>query len=303
MDPNFKKRFDTIKDLLPNEHILNFHSGRPTLPSWLPERLKLIMGAGDLDQDPMGLNVKFFSMFDVFYCEPWDDKGSLRKNIEYLLHHDYHKKVICFIDNKNLQQRKAFVDLFKGRFEYIDGYGGHTPHLEVKEIEQLLVPGGVAVNIEEPSEMVVTEAKLYQLLVDREYTAPLTLEELQNISGHLELWSKNDTQQLKIYRQYILAKMFKEFRNPKIQFVGSYLDIEEKGFEYALKFAIDEYYLHKKYEPILPANIKGEIKLFQRPWQDRPFYTFVLTKQETKGGRRRRSTQKQRRRRSRTYRK
>ena len=273
---------ETIADLLPNEQLLNFYKGTPRIPDWLPQQLSLIMGAGDLDQN--GLNVDQFSMFDVFYCEPWDNHGSLRRNVEQLLTSYKKKKIICFLNHYSPAHRKAFVDLFKGRFKYIDGYGGHTPHFEVHELEQLLVPGGEAVNIDEPSESAVDEMKLYTLLYTTPRLEPLTYKEVVSIRGPLLLWSNTDKQQLNIYKLIIFGKMFAEFQKPKIRFLGSYADIDEMGPEIALKTMIDKYYLHKKYEPILPDTMKAEIKPFQRPWQTQPFMNFVLTKVGTQGG-------------------
>lgn len=152
---------DTIPDLLPNEHILNFHVGVPSLPDWLGDNLKVILGAGDLDQNL--LNVQMFSMFDVFFCEPWDNEGSLRKNIEYLLTHFHHKKVICFINIRNPSQVEQFCRVFRNRFILVDGYGGHTPHLSLDCIAEVLKPGGTAVNIYESYENVYPEEALIQI--------------------------------------------------------------------------------------------------------------------------------------------
>jgi hypothetical protein len=142
---------DTIQDLLPNEHFLDFGSGVIKLPDWFgTEPKNLIMGAGDLRHNNM-LNVQMFNMFDVFFCKPWDWDGSLRGNMEYLLANHHHQKLLCFIDNDNMEQMDKFVALFAGRFRLIDGHLGHCPHLKLCHIHALLVNGGEAVNVFEPT--------------------------------------------------------------------------------------------------------------------------------------------------------
>jgi hypothetical protein len=54
---------ETIRNLLPNEHVLNFYEGKPMVPEWLSSELKIILGAGDLDQEDS--NLVYASMFDV----------------------------------------------------------------------------------------------------------------------------------------------------------------------------------------------------------------------------------------------
>lgn len=142
-----------------NEHILNFHKGDPVVPKWLPETLRLIIGAGDLNHDSI-TNIEKFSTFDVFFCKPWPS-DSLQENIDYLLTHYSKKKIICFIDADNKEQIKKFVNLFCGRFSLIDGHGGHCPHLEFTDIQRLLKEGAYAMNLFEQSENLMSyeEAK------------------------------------------------------------------------------------------------------------------------------------------------
>jgi hypothetical protein len=145
---------ETIKDLLPNTHLLNFHSDvTPVVPSWLGTSLKLMMGAGDLDQGGV-TNIQYFHLYDVYFCLPWQG-DALRKNVEYLLANYHHRKVICYIDVKNCEQVRRFADLFTGRFHLIDGFGGHTPHFRLPVISQLLSVGGEAVNIYERPDTVI----------------------------------------------------------------------------------------------------------------------------------------------------
>jgi len=145
---------ESIKDLLPNVHLLNFHSDvTPVVPAWLGKSLKLMMGAGDLDQGGV-TNIQYFHPYDVYFCLPWEG-DALRKNVEYLLANYYHRKVICYIDVKNYEQVRRFVDLFAGRFQLIDGFGGHTPHFRLPAISRLLMIGGEAVNIYERPDTVI----------------------------------------------------------------------------------------------------------------------------------------------------
>jgi len=145
---------ESIKDLLPNEHLLNFHSDvTPVVPDWLETSLKLMMGAGDLDQGGV-TNVQYLHLYDVYFCLPWQG-DALRKNVEYLLANYYHRKVICYIDVKNYEQVRRFTDLFEGRFQLIDGFGGHTPHFRLPVISRLLMIGGEAVNIYERPDTII----------------------------------------------------------------------------------------------------------------------------------------------------
>lgn len=149
----------SIADLLPNEHILNFHECDFALPTWLPETLSLIVGAGDLDHDNIP-NVQKFSTFDVFFCNAWDNNGSFRKNVEYLIKAYYQKKVICVINHDDQEEVNRFVELFRGRFSLIDGHFGHTPHFSISNLEKLLTPGGKAMNIYERCESMVEVEEL-----------------------------------------------------------------------------------------------------------------------------------------------
>lgn len=142
---------DTIQDLLPNEHFLNF-SASVKLPDWFGTGPKsLIMGAGDLIHGGM-LNVQAFDMFDVYFCKPWDWQGSLRANMLYLLEHFNQQKLLCFIDIDNSEQMARFTELFAGRFQLIDGHMGHCPHFSIVQLHKLLADHGKAVNVFEQSE-------------------------------------------------------------------------------------------------------------------------------------------------------
>jgi len=150
---------DSIQDLLPNEHFLNF-SADVKLPDWFGNGSKsLIMGAGDLIHGGV-LNVQAFDMFDVYFCKPWDWQGSLRANMLYLLTHFSQQKLLCFIDIDNSEQMDRFTTLFAGRFHLIDGHLGHCPHFSYGQLHKLLTDGGTAVNVFEPSETCLSVEEL-----------------------------------------------------------------------------------------------------------------------------------------------
>lgn len=150
---------DTIQDLLPNEHFLDFGAGVEKLPDWFGDGSKsLIMGAGDLQHNGM-LNVQMFNMFDVFFCKPWDWDGSLRRNMLYLLANHNHEKLLCFVDIGNRVQMDRFTTLFANRFQLIDGHMGHCPHLDFTDMHKVLVEGGQAVNVFESSETCVSDTE------------------------------------------------------------------------------------------------------------------------------------------------
>ena len=151
---------DTIQDLLPNEHFLNFSAAGVKLPDWFGAGPKsLIMGAGDLIHGGM-LNVQAFDMFDVYFCKPWDWQGSLRSNMLYLLQHFNQQKLLCFIDIDNSEQMAKFTELFAGRFQLIDGHLGHCPHFSHGQLHKLLANGGTAVNVFESSETCLSVEEL-----------------------------------------------------------------------------------------------------------------------------------------------
>ena len=152
-----------------NEHVLNFHEGVERLPEWLPkDGLSLMMGAGDLDQEGI-LNLEKFSDFDVFFCNNWGHEGSLERNIVYLAQHYFHQKVICIIDVHNKEEMLSFTELFQARFRRIDGYGQHTPHMSIVDLERVLCIGGRATNIYEMSEMCIEIGEFQKYLDDDFY--------------------------------------------------------------------------------------------------------------------------------------
>jgi hypothetical protein len=205
---------ETIRDLLPNEHFLDF-SGDVVLPEWFgTEDKTLIMGAGDLRHNAE-LNVQMFHMFDVYFCKPWDWDGSLRQNMEYLLANYLHQKILCFIDVYDRVQMAKFTNLFKNRFRLIDGHLGHCPHLNFTDLQKVLIEGGKAVNVFECSDTCISLEKFKTWLnydfLDSSSAVMLTGHIYTNGSACMSL-PEDDTKQLVTD---ILAKIHSLLANQK----------------------------------------------------------------------------------------
>jgi hypothetical protein len=291
----------TINDLLPNEHILNFYSATPpVVPSWLVGNdLKIMMGAGDLKQGGV-LNVNFFRDYNVFFCEPWDDAGSLRQNVEVLLREHNHEKVICFIDINNMNQIELFTTLFAGRFGLIDGFDNHTPHFSLPVIEHLLRIGGEAVNIDERSERVYSESNVHRTLARYEIRSDLprnlTDSNIDLLEGTVYNWFNNDeSNEMRDLNNRLYMQIEKLLKINKVISVDKNLLMELikwETFNTRRKFSdlqkIAAWLL--KYKE-LPPTLRGNIVLYKRLWKDRPYIDLVLTKVAA-GGRRIRKTRR-----------
>lgn len=286
---------DSIKDLLPNEHLLNFHAGTPTLPEWLGDSLKIILGAGDFNQHGIS-NVEKFNMFDVFFCMPFDVAGSLRENVDYLLKAYDKKKVICFLDIQKPEQVESFCTLFKNRFTLVDGYGGHTPHLPMECIQKILKVGGTAVNLYE-SGPGFYHTQLSSILNKK--VNEITKSDAEIMLGKLLLPpSMNNTSKQTIYRsfnkrldQYIREKLK---TNTSITMDWSIVPQELEGKEKfpLLAKALAVLYL---YDP-LPTGLKGTFQSSVRIWDPaRTFHELVVTKVQEGGKKKRRKTKKAKR--------
>jgi len=274
---------ETVEDLLPNEHILDFYKGVDALPPWLGSDLKIILGAGDLDQQ--GLNVQQFSMFDVFFCQPWDNYGSLRKNIEYLLTNYHHQKVICFLNIQVPEQLERFCQLFRNRFILIDGYGGHTPHLSLDCIAKTLKPGGTAVNIYEMYENVYTEEDLINICNRK--TESLTKRDAGMFFAKFKLYIVEDpVNKAKInstYAQCLVSHAWKLSKNSPIQVEWSMLtDMDSDQRMMIMKTLIG---VLLEYDT-LPRGLQGKFKLNRRIWNPEREYTELVLTKVAEGGRR-----------------
>ena len=284
---------DSIKDLLPNEHLLNFHAGTPTLPEWLGDSLKIILGAGDFNQTGVS-NVERFSMFDVFFCMPYDIDGSLRENVDYLLKTYSKQKVICFIDIEKPEQVETFCTLFKNRVVLLDGYGGHTPHLPMECIHKILKVGGTAVNLYESGPLFY-HTQLSTILNKK--VNELTKSDAETMLGKLIPPSMNATSLNIHYRsfnkrldQYIREKLQ---TNPSItmdwSIVPAELDAKDK-FPLLTK-ALAVLCL---YDP-LPTGLKGTFRENVRIWRTGSIHELVVTKVQEGGKKKRRKTRRTKR--------
>ena len=275
---------DTVRDLLSNEHILNFYKGTPSLPEWLGSDLKIVLGAGDLDQQ--GLNVQQFSMFDVFFCQPWDNHGSLRRNIEYLITNFFHEKVICFIDVRDPAQMERFCEVFQKRFILIDGYGGHTPHLSLECIARILKPGGTAVNIYETSENLYSEETLIQIC--NTPTSALKKQDAGIFFSKFSLYTVENPVNRNLidstYAECLQRHAWKLASKSPIQVDWSmFTDMDSATKMYVARILVA---VLLEYDA-LPGGLQGIFKQNTRIWRpDHSFYELVLTK-PAEGGRRR----------------
>jgi hypothetical protein len=174
-----------------------------TLPSCVGGQLRLMMGAGDLNQDGL-LNIERFETYNVFLCQPWNDRnGSLRGNVEYLINSTT-AKLLCFMDIDDKLQVEAFTDLFKGRFSFIDGYGGHCPHFEMCDIKKLLCVGGKATNIYEYCENLMPYNHFMSFLDNGQtpFTSPFgNGQVMSHFWLHSKLFVQSNDDMLLLYRK------------------------------------------------------------------------------------------------------
>lgn len=293
---------DTIPDLLSNEHILNFHAGVQSLPDWLGDDLKVILGAGDLDQGDT-LNLERFSMFDVFFCEPWDNHGSLRKNINYLIKNFYHEKVICFVDISQPAQVEQFCRLFQNRFRLIDGFGGHTPHLAFDCIVQVLKSGGKAVNLYEHPDGALQDEMLYTICVKP--TADLRERDANFLLAHLDLYqidNKNlENDILFGYLYHIQKHVLTIVKRSPIQVDWPiFTDLNTKDKLREMCWLLGVLILYSD----IPAGLQARYEKSTRIWRPENAYPeLVITKVAEGGRRKRRQTRRKRKhsRKSRRY--
>jgi hypothetical protein len=262
----------TIEDLLPNEHILNFHAD-VSLPTWLPPVLSLMVGAGDLDHENMP-NVMKFSTFDVFFCNAWDSSGSFRRNVEYLTTVYPRQKVICVINHENEAQVDRFVELFRGRFSLIDGHLGHTPHLSICNLQKLLIPGGKAMNIYERAETMVELGEMQYWFEHGHFKGGfssllLTSTMYKKGQGYL-----NDHEKEVMWLQFLTKIQTIYNPNGPITYDPNF-DLYNMSL---LELQILLYCL--QLSPKMPINMKGVYAYNTRVWRTDPILELVITKVE-----------------------
>jgi hypothetical protein len=273
----------SIQDLLPNEHILNFHAGRPVVPAWLGDNLKLIMGAGDITH--VVPDVVRLSQFDVFVCQPWDVEGSLRENVTYLLTHYPKQKIICFLDIKQKSQVDTFCELFTNRFTVVESDGSHTPHLPISCLERVLKVGGTATNLFEKGAVVSSEFDLTTLLQKevREINGAV-VGDLLTTTRLLE-YNNPATKEnvIEMYRFALKRLIFvKGQENPSVKVTWNDLPVENEEVTlnvYKLALAV-----LLMYNP-LPPTLKGVFGKNRRVSEpDREYMDIVVTKVAAGGG-------------------
>ncbi len=294
------RALELIQHLLPNEHILNFHTNpeRVILPDWLGNSLSLILGAGDMEHNGV-LNIDELSMFDVFLCMPEDDEGSLRRNVEAFLKKYHHQKVLCFLDTQNDAQMKRICQLFLNRFCLVDGHGGHTPHLPINCIATILEVGGTAVSLYERNNLEIDEVTLTTIL-DKN-VREITDRDAINLMSSVRMYSYNspafEREMIHTYRLVLQDKIFqKQKTNRSIDVKWADLpkeDDRETIYPYLSCLAA-----LIRYDP-LPPTLKGVFKANTRIWQpDFELKELVVTKVAA-GGKRKTRKQKGKRKQSR----
>jgi len=261
---------DTIQDLLPNAHILNFHTGMPTIPEWVrPSGLRLMMGAGDLDHTGIP-NVELFHTYDVFFCLPINNGNSLRINVEYLLAHPK-GKLLCFLNNNDPAHVEAFTTLFSGRFNMIDGHGGHCPHLPLENIQRLLCEGGTAMNIFERSENLITVEQLDMWILKGYFkggTNGLLTARVYGPDADSEALTDRLRQKT---RELLDSTALVTISN---DFLTNLNTLTRSDLQYICRSLC--------FAQSMPLNLTGEVSLVAKDWRDGPYMEFVITKRTAK---------------------
>ena len=238
-------------------YLLNFEKD-VSFPEFLNDTLTLMVGAGDLSHGGIP-NVNFFT-HNVFFCNAWDDNGSLQENVNYLNEHK--NKIVCVVDYEKKEQMKKFIELFKGRFILIDGHGGHTPHFTVHEYNQLLAIGGEAMNIDERSECIITE---------KEMKTYLTKGILPGMNPNRRILTSrihNMTEEHSL--RALMIEKIQQYSDKIVLEDINLLSLQTADLQYLLSAFL--------YEREIPLNMKGVIRMNQRVWKNDPSLELVLKK-------------------------
>jgi hypothetical protein len=266
---------DNSPFIMDNEHVLNFHEGVECLPEWLTkDGLSLIMGAGDLDQEGI-LNVKKFSDFDVFFCNNWSYNGTIERNIAYLAEHYFHQKVICIIDVHNEQEMLSFTELFKHRFRRVDGYGQHTPHMSIADLERVLCLGAKATNIYEMSEMCMELDEFKKYLKDDYYPYIVLMDGkvYRNPCTQFNLGEENTAELKALVLRRIRDRVDKQ----------GFIKVEESALQDIESYSL--WHLQKilkalLYETQFPPNMAGIVGWNKRSWSEESMLELVVQRIE-----------------------
>lgn len=253
----------TLAHMLPNQQILNFHDGTPTLPDWVPTQgLRLMMGAGDLDHYGMP-NIEYFNTYDVFLCEPWDWNGSLIANVNYLLAHQPNK-LLCFIDARNWAQVEAFATLFKERFAFIDGHGGHCPHFEMTTLQKLLQVGGTAANVYERAECVITNEMLENWLNGRYVRNGIS--NIDMITG--PMFEPENPELTNLLRTKIIEKAS----------ICKRVNLGDLELSTKASHELRDIMRQLMFETSMPFNLRGTSVNIKKDWRHQAYDEFIVTK-------------------------
>ncbi len=259
--------------------MLNFHEGVERLPEWLPkDGLSLIMGAGDLDQEGI-LNVKKFSDFDVFFCNNWSHDGSLERNVAYVAEHYFHQKVICIIDIHNEEEMFRFTELFEHRFRRIDGYGQHTPHMSIMDLEKVLCLGGIATNIYEMCEMCM-EVEEFQKYLKEDFYPCIALMDgkvYRNPAVCFDLGEEKTAELKSLVLRRIRERVEK----------GGFVRVDNSVLRELDTYTL--WHLQKVlkgllYEPQFPPNMVGVVKWNTRSWSEESMMELVVERVDPEYG-------------------
>jgi len=245
-------------------YVLDF-AKQVSFPEFLTPPFRLMVGAGDLNHGGIPNTQKF--SHNVFFCNGWDWNGSFQDNIDYVTKNK--KKVICRVDYTILEERKAFIDLFKGRFSLIDGHGGHTPHFSVDELRQLLCEGGEAVNIHETSESLLPyEDALYYL--DKGYFRRVGHTYPNRVYLTSRIIPLTPTTESELHARFL--------EKVRIAMIDSeYISLEGNPANLSLR-QLQEVLTCFSYDSEIPLNMRGSIRMNQRCWRDDPILELVLNK-------------------------
>ena len=238
-------------------YLLNFEND-VSFPEFLNDTLSLMVGAGDLCHGGVP-NVQKFS-HNVFFCNGWDDNGSLQQNVDYLSQHK--NKIVCIVDYEKKEQMKKFIDLFKNRFTLIDGHDAHTPHFTVYEYSQLLADQGEAMNIFERSECIITEKEMIT------YLTKGSLPGLNPVRAVLtsRIYNMKEEEKLRI----LMIEKINHVKSEKFILDIDLPSLHTSQLQYILTALL--------YEWDIPLNIKAIIRMNQRIWKNDPQLELVLQK-------------------------
>jgi hypothetical protein len=263
---------EKIGHLLPNPQILNFHTGVPTLPEAPAGDLRLMMGAGDHDQGGI-LNTEHFATYNVFFCYPEDNEGSLLRNVEYLL--TTPGRLLCFADIENPAHINAFKQLFAGRFSFIDGFGGHCPHFDTDTLSVLLKMGGQAANIYERGEILLMKKDI-DFWLENSTFKPFPKNTAVRI---VERNKAMITARLHVNPDD-LPKLTEQIREKvlRAQVSCRQIKIDREEINAADLHTLQQYACMQMFDNDMPLNLTGTYTMNKKDWWSKPSMEFIITK-------------------------